>query len=557
MRDDEQTPLARSGERERERVAASSWPVLRLLVVPFILGLLQTVATAAEVDALRSLACTEYYAYNAPAQASEPDATSCRLPVVEAHFSDLMFRVTVSVTLANLLGMLIYGRHFRLGTRRWMAALGMLGNLVARIPMVILPLAQYPYLLSGSLRAISATAMVRIYWACLIACGLSGASELVVLCLDSYIVDDSSPQIRSSLFARIQVAQLLGASIGPTLGHVAVALFPNMANRRFGYTHPLHPHAPFLFNTASYWLTIVIAFIGIVWVAFVVRPLTLPSKTKHAHGQSPQIAPHWLGQYRLLVPRHIRGWKYDCRIAQFTLAESFNGLAVEGVVVLVYILGYVFRWGQTELSYALTVSNTLNLAMTVFGFPLVTRVIMRHQRPSAGMRGMSPDAVHRCLELRDADHDVSDEQRQAVQMWRTKVDLNAARLSLASNTLSWLTLALGVWLLSPAVVIIGGCALSLGVCAAPMIRSAACTVADVITGAQSALPVPHGARGVAPRRGADSYLVIVSTLLLPVMLTGPVLRNWVYSATLSTFPGAFFIVIAGLQATALLLLAHA
>lgn len=554
MHDDERTPLARAGERER--VAVSSWPVLRLLVVPFILGLLQTVATAAEVDALRSLACTEYYAHSAPAQGSEPDATSCRLPAVEAHFSDLMFRVTVSVALANLLGMLVYGRHFRLGTRRWMAALGMLGNLVARIPMVILPLAQYPYLLPGSLRAISVSAMVRIYWACLIACGLSGASELVVLCLDSYIVDDSSPQIRSSLFARIQVAQLLGASIGPTLGHLAVALFPTMANRRFGYIHPLHAHAPFLFNTASYWLTIVIAFIGIVWVAFVVRPLTLSGKAKHTHGPAPQVAPHWLGQYRLLVPRHIRGWMYDCRIAQFTLAESFNGLAVEGVVVLVYILGYVFHWGQTELSYAFTVSNTLNLAMTVFGFPFVTRTIMRHQRPSAGMRGMSPDTVHRCLELRDTEH-ISDEQRQAVQLWRTKVDLNAARLSLASNTLSWLTLALGVWLLSPAVVIIGGCALSLGVCAAPMIRSAACTVADVITGAQSTLPVPHGARGVAPRRGADSYLVIVSTLLLPVMLAGPVLRNWVYNATLETFPGAFFIVIAGLQATAFLLLAPA
>ncbi|WFD33628.1 non-specific serine/threonine protein kinase [Malassezia cuniculi] len=549
----ERAPLLGGGGRSVQQLG----PILRLLVVPFVLGLLQTVATAAEVDALRSLACTEYYDVHSPLLGSGPDKASCRLPEVEAHFSALMLRVTITVTLANLLGMLVYGRLFRLGARRWMAVLGMTGNLVARIPMVVLPLAQYPYLLPNSLRSWDPHTMVYIYWGCLVFCGFSGASELVVLCIDSYIVDASSPHVRSKLFARIQIAQLLGASMGPTLGHFAVSLLPSLTNRRLGYVQPIgDTFAPYLFNTASYWLAIAIAAFGILWMAVGVRELPSSESTKCTCEPQMQVAPDWLGQYRLLVPQHIFGWEYDFRVAKFTLAEALNGLSVEGIVVLVYVLGYVFHWGQAELSLALTVSNSLNLAMTVFGFPVMVKAMMRNQHRPELMQEMSDEVIHSTLEACECETDLSASQRATVRLWRAKADLNAARFSLACNTLSWLTLALGVWLLSPAVVIVGACALSLGICAAPMIRSAACTVADIISNNQKTLPVPPGVQGVDPHRGADSYLVIVSTLLLPVLLVGPVIRNWIYSATISTFPGAFFIVIAALQASALMLLAH-
>lgn len=541
-----------SGE---ERAVVRRGQILRLLAVPFILGLLQTVATAAEVDALRSLACTAFFAGH-QYHADELDSTSCRAPAVEAHFSDLMFRVTVSVTFANLVGMLVYGRLFSLGARRWMAVLGMVGNLVARIPMVILPLSRYPFLLPQSLRAWSPSTMVHIYWACLVICGLSGASELVILCMDSYIVDAASPHVRSQLFARLQIAQLLGASVGPTLGQFAVTALPAVANRYFGYAHPVgRDYSEFLFNTASYWLAISIAAFGICWVVFGVQALPKSNTYECKCGKKSLVAPDWLGQYRLLLPRRVSGWHYDSRIAQFTMSESLNGLSVEGVVVLVYVLGYVFHWGQAQLSLALSVSNSLNLIMTVFCLPVAVKEILRRQQRPRLMQDMPDDTVRKCIDACECDDTVSDRQRTEVRMWRARADLNAGRFSLLSNVISWLLLAMGVWLENTGIVIIGACALSLGVCAAPMIRSAACTYADIISKKQAPLPLPPGAKGVAPHRGADSYLVIVSTILLPVLLTGPVLRNLVYSATIATFPGAFFIVIAGIQFTSWLFLA--
>ena len=54
--------------------------------------------------------------------------------------------------------------------------------------------------------------------------------------------------------------------------------------------------------------------------------------------------------------------------------------------------------------------------------------------------------------------------------------------------------------------------------------------------------------------GADSYLIISSTLLLPCLLVGLCVRNEIYAKTVSTNPGIFFVVVAAVNALALIAL---
>ena len=48
--------------------------------------------------------------------------------------------------------------------------------------------------------------------------------------------------------------------------------------------------------------------------------------------------------------------------------------------------------------------------------------------------------------------------------------------------------------------------------------------------------------------------MIVSTVLLPCLLLGLITRNAVYGSTIETFPGAFFLVVAGFNVAVLAIL---
>lgn len=592
------------GRKARSSITAR-WPTLSLLMLPHILGQLKTVATAAEVDAMRGLSCADYY-YRNPGELhalghKHLDTLSCQRPEVEAYFSTLTIRIVISTALVNFVGMLVYGHLFQPRARRWMAMTGMLGNAIARIPILFLPLYQYPYLAPASVFSITPDTMVKIYWVCMLICGLSGSSDLVTLCVESVIVDTASPQHRSRLFSMVQVSLLLGASLGPILGGLTTYLFPQAANRCTGYRKCMDNYRPkrnapnLLFNTAPYWLAVAFCVFGMVWVYFCFRgdpPEAQAEETRCAGSCACRPAPQsrrekrsWLGPFRLLVPiRHSR-WTWDCRILQFTLSEALNRLSIEGIVVLIYILGYVFNWGQNLLAIGLSVSNTLNMLVVTVLLPVITRYVRRVQQKPRSTAALSDEQLQTCMNMTscdlasetrpgirrrrsvsslDAPPGVSPKSCLVVRFWRAQVDLNVARAAFLSNMVSWLTMALGVAFRLQWLVLLGAAALAFGTVIDPMLRSAACTVADTIAAEQerkkqslpehNAPPQAAGDEAAEPVSGADSYLVIVTTVLLPILITGPILRNWVYGETIDTFPGAFFLVVAGFQCAALVLL---
>lgn len=588
----------RSVASAAQRVQAAvlqAWPTLQLLALPHLLGLILSVATPAEVDAMRSLSCVHYYYLNPQSRASGVvlDTTSCQAPAVEVHFNSLVTRITFSVVLANFAGMLLYGRIFSSVSRKPFALMGMFGCALARIPLMILPLYQYPYLPPDVVRSITPQTMLLIYWSCAILGGFSGAAELVTLTIDSLAVDIESPEKRSQLFSQIQVAQLLGASIGPMLGSFVSWLFPAMANYCIGYDRCIYNkrlHSPqrgaqqyLLFNTASYWLAVLFAVLGMVWILFVVRFRTenytsssVPDCEQcraqdQQHKATASTAKYaWLGVYQRLVPVHISGWKYDARILQFTVAEIFTAMMNEGLVVLILIMGYVFRWGRDLIAVGLSVFNTLSLFMIAGGLPLLVSGVSRCLKKPTAVEDLSQKQIDVVLAMSHSDvrrrpnccptyqrssesrllQNVSTHQRTLVRLWRAQVDLMVARLFYFSNTISWLLMAFGVETQREYVVLLGATLLTVGRPGQPMLRSAACTVADQIVDwqRQAALPLKRPRPGPTAAQplpdGADSYLVIVSTVLLPCLLIGLVLRNLVYGNTIGTFPGAFFIVVA-------------
>lgn len=67
-------------------------------------------------------------------------------------------------------------------------------------------------------------------------------------------------------------------------------------------------------------------------------------------------------------------------------------------------------------------------------------------------------------------------------------------------------------------------------------------------------PASSDSHGTPLPGGADSYLIIVSTFMLPCLLIGLLLRNYVYTHTVATRPGAFFVLVASIHALACLLL---
>ncbi|KAI3627095.1 hypothetical protein GLX27_001237 [Malassezia furfur] len=599
----------RASVQNAKQAIVSAWPTLQVLVLPHLLGLLLSVATPAEVDAMRSLSCVHYYSLNpdAGAEAKGLDATSCQAPAVEVHFNSLMTRITFSVVLANFAGMLLYGRTFSSKSRRWYAILGMLGCALARVPLLLLPLYQYPYRTPEALLSISPRTMLKVYWSCAILGGFSGANELVTLTVESLVVDTQSPEQRSRLFSQLQIAQLLGASIGPMLGSVAVRIVPGLANRCVGYTHclknkTLHSpqrgsHGHLLFNTASYWLAVFFALFGVLWLLFVVQFKSEPQQStsmpdcelcrdrasqrkKMLMRNPPKYA--WLGAFQRLIPVRLGPWRYDARVLQFTLSEIFTAMMNEGVVVLILVMGYVFHWGGNLIAIGLSVSNSLRLAMIVLGLPAMLSVVSKRLQKPADVQDLSKEQVDAVLAMSHSDvrrrpnccpsyertdearllSNVTPSQRTLVRLWRAQVDLIVARISYLINAVSWLMMAYGIEHHQEWVVLAGAALLTGGSSAQPMVRSTACTIADQIVDSERNAALPLKLRRPAEAEeeqellpdGADSYLVIVSTVLLPCLLIGLITRNAVYGSTIETFPGAFFLVVAGFNIAVLLIL---
>ncbi|PKI85146.1 hypothetical protein MVES1_001168 [Malassezia vespertilionis] len=581
------------------------WPSLQLLAVPHLLGLILSAATPSEVDAMRSLSCAHYYyLYPIPGYGQDPntvDTTSCAAPAVEVHFNSLMTRITFTVVLSNFFGMLLYGRLFKHSNRKWFALMGLLGCALARIPLLFLPLYQYPYLAPYSVRAMSPGTMLWIYWGCSILGGISGAAEIVTLAMESLAVDIQSPEKRSQLFAKFQIAQLLGASMGPMLGSLVNWTFPRMANTCFGYDHCITNNSTnspqrgaqkyLLFNTASYLLAVVFALLGALWVIFVVNFSTretsssMPNcemcQTEDINRQSkravnpPKYA--WLGAFQRLLPVRIGRRRYDCRVLQFTFVEICTALMNEGVVVLIFELGFVFHWGRDLIAAGLTISNSLRLFAIAQGLPLLVTFVRTHSKKPASVQHLSNEQLRACIAMSDSDvrrlpnccpsyqateesqllRQVSSDQRTLVRLWRAQVDLYAAQFSYFTNAISWLLIAVGVTIQCEYTVLFGAVLLTAGSGALPMLRSAGCTVTDQIVEEQGSAALPLRQRreqSAAPQAalpdGADSYLVIVSTVLLPCLLIGLIVRNYVYGATIDSFPGTFFIIVAGLNVAA-------
>ena len=222
----------------------------------------------------------------------------------------------------------------------------------------------------------------------------------------------------------------------------------------------------------------------------------------------------------------------------------------------VYILGYVFNWGQYLLAIGLSVSNTLNMLVVTVLLPVITRYVRRVQQKPRSTAALSDEQLQTCMNMTncdlasetcpgirrrrsvsslDAPPGVSPKSCLVVRFWRAQVDLNVARAAFLSNMVSWLTMALGVAFRLQWLVLLGAAALAFGTVIDPMLRSAACTVADTIAAEQerkkqslpehNAPPQAAGDEAAEPVSGADSYLVIVTTVLLPILITGPILRN--------------------------------
>jgi len=564
------------------------WPTISLLVLPHTLGLMQAVQIPAEVDAIRSLSCEHYYALH-PAS---PEARSCLEPAVERHFSTITTQVTFSVVLANFLSMLVYGRLFQHRARRWMAAAGLCGCAIARIPFLVLPMYQFPHLAPDEVRTISPRAMLAIYWGCAVLGGLSGSNEIVTLSVESFMVDKTSPNERSNLFRLVQVAQLLGASAGPILGSLATWWMPFAHNRCLGYRtcQPAHATDTLLFNNAPYWVSLGFVLLGLLWALFVMdvrreKPdddehdsLSREAQSPTQSRGQPKLNYRWLGVFQRLVPMRISRWSYDARIAELTAADMCVAFSTEGPVVLILVLGFVFHWDRALLSFGLGLTNALKLVTMAVVLPLSLHAIARVcARPSA-IADLTDEQLHTCVDLNEEElrkphggstreptrqaqvlESVSQDQRRMARLWRAQVDLDASCLSFGINLLSWSIIAVSLEQKSQALVIFGAVLLTTGTGAQALLRSAASIMADRIVEQQEqqliSLTDATGEQDPLPR-GSDSYLVIVSTLLLPCLLMGLVIRNYIYTNTVATHPGMFFAWMAIVNGFALLLLCN-
>ena len=608
-------------------------PTLALLVIPHLMGLIQAVQIPAEMDAIRSLSCAHYYYLNPEQKNQEDDnaidATSCLRPEVEQHFSKIATFVTFSVVLANFVGMLIWVRRFDPKRRRSMAAKGMCGSALARVPFLVLPLYQFPFLASPNVLSLSPSTMLLVFWACAVLGGLSGTNELVSLTVESFITDSSSPEVRSQLLRYAQVATLLGASLGPLLGSMSTWIFPNAHNACIGYRtcqqNRLVLGRAVLFNNAPYWLAFGISLLGWTWVWFALASsgtgdgldrddlddtssladsTSVDSSTRASRNRpTRRDTAEWgasLGAFQRLLPVRMSRWSYDTRILQFTAADMCIALTQEGPVALIFVLGFVFRWSRDALSVGLAVFNSLRLVHMAILLPIVLhRIVWQGSKP-APISELTPKQLDACFSVtkeafdrphrrRDSfdsiaslqhilDH-VSSEQYELARLWRAQVDLHASRISFFINATSWMTIFAGVYLTKQWLLMAGATALAFGCGAQFLLRSAACTICDSIvdkraeslqlhlptsnthTGAHSPTLSPTGpvASSATSRpkplpSGSDSYLVISSTLMLPCLLLGLCLRNEIYTRTLATNPGAFFIVIAGIETLGLLAL---
>jgi len=558
------------------------WPTISLLVLPHTLGLMQAVQIPAEVDAIRSLSCVHYYALHPV----PPDERSCLDPAVERYFSMITTQVTFSVVLANFLSMLVYGRLFQHHWRRWMAAAGLCGCAVARIPFLVLPMYQFPHLVPEEAYAISPHVMLALYWGCAVLGGLSGANEIVMLSVESFMVDTTSPNERSNLFRLVQVAQLLGASAGPILGSLATRWMPFAHNRCIGYRtcQPAYTDS-LLFNNAPYWLSLGFVLLGLLWALFVMdvrhaKPYAdqygQTSDLRMRQRAQPKLKYRWLGAFQRLLPIRIGRWSYDARIAKLTTADMCVAFSTEGPVVLILVLGFVFHWDRNLLSIGLGVTNALKLVTMAVVLPLSLRAMTRVCACPLDISNLTDEQLHACVDLNEDElhpdggpaersahaqllQHVSQEQRRMARLWRAQVDLDVARVSFAINALSWAMIAVSLERQSQALVIVGAILLTAGTGAQPLLRSAASTMADWIVEhlEDKAVLLTHAPEDQDPLpRGSDSYLVIVSTLLLPCLLMGLVIRNYIYTNTVATHPGVFFAWMAIVNGLALLLLCN-
>lgn len=248
--------------------------------------------------------------------------------------------------------------------------------------------------------------------------------------------------------------------------------------------------------------------------------------------------------------------------------------------MLMYVMGFVFRWGRDSVSLALTTLNTVRFANMVLALPHVLQGMASLSRKPEPISDLTPKQIDACLdaakrlvlcepgqgrssavprEYNTNMAQITPKQRELVCLWRAQIDLNVSRISFLFNVVAWLTIFAGVTCTKEWLVIVGTVTLALGSGAQFLLRSAACTICDYIVEHENRFSLPSPTRDTSTTKrvlpsGADSYLIISSTLLLPCLLVGLCVRNEIYAKTVSTNPGIFFVVVAAVNALALIAL---
>lgn len=603
QRQDESSPPT-GGVKGLVNKLKDRWHIYKILAVTLLMYTSTIGPYAALLDLSRALACAEYYQRFPDANqqglldstASNKDQRGvCDNAWIERSSARAISTMEICGSLcATLAIFFIQPRMQRWGPKRiLLVSVGFL--LLDRTANLFWPLG-YPFRPMDAPMTLSAITVRRLFVAVTCLANVAGGELVPLMCLRLIITKASTASDRTANMVSLQLMNLIGVSVAPTLTVGLGSLFPFSSTRtdrmllRLGHylqhlcasntilaslftstppvvVPPTQRADPT--NVAPYLVSLMTVIITLICIVTL-----LPSEQTQADSADQDASPSSSVKssnsesmfYRVWPHRDIDGHR-DWRIVLICLTTMSYLATAYSLMIFLQFCGHALHWGQESVALLVSVLGVSRVVCLLGIVPLATAYFQRTTTRPTILRGLSLEEIKAISQHVPADEppiesafevpgDPSDEVRGAVTTWQAMVDRGVLRFSLIADIIGWFLTAVFTATGNAVMIAVSGCISALGAAAMPVRMSIDLVIVqDVIarsverTGSQGpeTTEEEHNSQHQRPSQQSQAYaqelyFALVGFFSSFITILTPILDTWIYGMTLDTYPAINWLV---------------
>ncbi|UZJ55324.1 hypothetical protein CBS101457_004644 [Exobasidium rhododendri] len=270
---------------------------------------------------------------------------------------------------------------------------------------------------------------------------------------------------------------------------------------------------------------------------------------------------------RALIPVRRRDGTLDWRITFLFVALFLYYAGSYTINPYILFFGHALHWGPTKIDYLLSAWGATRLINIFTWVPFLVIFFEKTVKRPTRLRHLEVEEIHHLSKKKygqetpsgdsafaassSLEYDDQEEEQDvhllqgAIALWRARVDRTIVRLSWGFDIVGWFIVALGAMFKNTFILLTGGAITSFASGALPAFQSFGVTVtSDVLSGAEKRMDDDNGPPSKIPshEHSGEIFFSLLSVLEAISQTLMPITTNLIYTATLSTFPAASFIV---------------